>query len=230
MDVGDRAAARAPRPARGPRAGPGTSSSAASGPPSRAVARSAPAPATPRPRRRTPDRMENQCSWVGFTSFRFRQLFSRVPHAFPSRYPLDMGTHPSAKNGRSPRPVLLVSYASVYRPRISSDGFCLDGFGARVICPDNMFPPSQDEDEMDEYTVHITINVVRKSDGMVSPFMTLPRPAYYGRRPSRCTVPWRRASWRRRGAVSSAASWSRPSLATRRPRPRRRRPSLRRGS
>ena len=59
---------------------------------------------------------------------------------------------------------------------------------------------------------------------------TLPRPAYYGRRPSRCTVPWRRASWRRRGAASSAASWSRPSLATRRPRLRRRRPSRRRAS
>ena len=52
-----------------------------------------------------------------------------------------------------------------------ADGLCLDGLGARVLCPENVFPPSHQEEDLDEDTVYITINVVRKSDGMVSPFM-----------------------------------------------------------
>ena len=47
----------------------------------------------------------------------------------------------------------------------------MDSLDARVICPDNIYPPSHDVDEVDDYTVYITVNVVRKSDGTVSPFM-----------------------------------------------------------
>ena len=44
--------------------------------------------------------------------------------------------------------------------------------GARVICPGDVFPPhAHEEDLTGEHTVYITINVVRKSDGMVSSFM-----------------------------------------------------------